>query len=1016
MYCGTIPMDPPSSASINNALATYEANIAKSSDAQSRSFLTNVASRNKKKKSAGMVLDRPGITSPMTSPPVSPARINKARQNQRIQSTVQKFEKTVAGSARSVHESKTEYNDNEHTDTRTNSPSSRKENRRQHQTHTKYEYDYKQTKEIWKERTQKKKHKPFWTRIQAWTPAKLMQRRQQVRQESMAQRMPKRLSMGLVGTLSREFKTENLYPEYFAQLKRKENDTVFVSSSSKTDRKPTSPPSPRRGSVRLSNSSHSSHGPRRKHRRRGKKTKTKKNDLPNTKRSKAKRRNSTGRARFADEPVVNLYWNPAGQDDPDNDDLAQSTWRHDEHATFTEDYQKDTPSAQQNNYHTSSDETPLDRLQRKGLMQRRKSTGWTRFAQEPTHWLYTREDEEIEKADIPEQQTGDHGMGTSKHKAHKRNRGKKGTQQGQRQTTQDFEKNGSITGTPKAFKFQQQQDQDDDREPPIIVLPQAIPVHEEQTNSPLRSVQRRLSTGAVPMDKEGDSRLHRKQRIRREHKSRTRGLLRRERDSVYSPSNSPGKPRKASLMGLLDPMAALADDAENPKSYLAGGEDFLFTFAPLRTSSTSPASPHRYESGVHGVEPIHCSDPNHHTVVRSFPVHDEPRSKPAPEALPNLEPEEGVTESSQRDGTGVLKGHDDEFSADEATFVETKTNSKIDSSDTESSVSLPGVKRVVKKSQPRARPKREAKFSTIADQALDDSIAEIDSNGWGFAIVQAGFQVKRFMDSKEDIVKEEIIKEDLPQRKLSTKPVATRLAAKKKPVPRPIDDDDSDSSITSISSSSGLSSESTIGGSIASAVDVDAALPVAIECNKSDNGDEECSSNSNQTFPNLFRPRSTRDLSFENDKKLLMTLTDINGEAVPKPSTKGEMHPAAPKRQVSSAEVDNETSRAVERAKTDGESTFVELKKAWVDTTDDKKEKKKRRDKEKKAKKKKPKDSLDCEDLPHSEERRGRRKVKRKEKGKGGHEKAFKKDKTAKNDKGDKTITKVKNEKGSQRR
>jgi hypothetical protein len=102
--------------------------------------------------------------------------------------------------------------------------------------------------------------------------------------------------------------------------------------------------------------------------------------------------------------------------------------------------------------------------------------------------------------------------------------------------------------------------------------------HNDKDTAPPRMVVRRKSTGAVPLADEPDSRLHRKLKMRQDRKRRS--SIVRERGAC-APKNT-GPRRKATLLGLLDPASSLADNPDDPTSWLAGGSTHVFTICPYK--------------------------------------------------------------------------------------------------------------------------------------------------------------------------------------------------------------------------------------------------------------------------------------------------------------------------------------------------------------------------------------------------------------------------------------------------
>jgi len=266
-----------------------------------------------------------------------------------------------------------------------------------------------------------------------------------------------------------------------------------------------------------------------------------------------KRRNSMGNTRLAYEPIVALYWNPARERLMDT--ICNLTYETQE----TDDVAIPSPP------------TMYDR----GIVQRRASTGRLRLDEEDTTWLYAREDHEIADADV---------RGGKHHK--KRSKKKKCKEK--------------MKAAKEALRQQSSMNSKSKKSPPSLhrkmsVVPNAQSSHSKQEEpanetpsdddtdaKPRRRVERRGSTGAVPLAEEADSRLHRKKKMRQEHKRRQRATnLSREGKSM-KPDASEEAPPKASLLGLLDPSMALDDGSDDPSSWLVGDGEHVFTIAPYK--------------------------------------------------------------------------------------------------------------------------------------------------------------------------------------------------------------------------------------------------------------------------------------------------------------------------------------------------------------------------------------------------------------------------------------------------
>lgn len=840
--------------SVSNALATFEANIAKSGDAQSRCFLSNVAANGDKKTDhlkSDVKISSKETSSTVTaiptseSPPLSPSR---KRQSSRIHTAVQHFEKIVTTppvspqkqsvkvsrlKLRSPRESEDPTAAYGYQDTHTTTTDRPRSPRRRSQ--TQYEYDYKETQKVWQTRTSRERngedrHGSSTAREQKqqWSPKQLKSRRKQVKQQSLAQRMPKRGSMGLVGTVSREFKTEDLYPSIHEEVES------------------------RRGSgVRAFNSTCNTEDTRSSHRRRRRRRKKNEAKLPPARRRQAKRRNSTGRVRLSEEPVVTIYWNPSGRDNEDEDDLAQSTWRHDEHALCADDY-RNAPSYIGHHQHDQSAGHTLDILERKGLIQRRKSTGGSRLTEEPTHWLYARDEHDIAQADIPsEAKKVEAKMATadaSKRRVSPRQEETvKGLKRPSRKSSQDQARayqeevlhveeavrKGKEAASEAAF---------DHPENHSVVLKQSIPVHEDSApNAPLRRVERRGSTGAVPLAEEPESRLHRKQKIRRELK-RSSGL-RRERQSVFRPgAPSPNSPRKASLMGLLDPLSSLADNPEDPRSYLMGDEDHICTFVPLYVPQKPPTPPAKgsdsdsddpskafcsslrpggcfnYErndddTGIGHSEHSKRSNESSEDDVRAQQVYSmRPGATRGASFSQPREEERGHQSNDSDDGgaacfsmrPGAFRG--ESFSKPDVSRAEPDVLPTLVSDDD------------IETDDEQAPTTRSIPLPFVSENSWNNekkpSDDGVNSGGWNFNIVQPARKYTRYVDTGDGgKVKTQVTLGAIPQKEKVIPSPHNAVVKKRVTAPVPVDDDDDDdSSITSfdssVSSSTGSSAAS----------------------------------------------------------------------------------------------------------------------------------------------------------------------------------------------------------------
>jgi len=264
-----------------------------------------------------------------------------------------------------------------------------------------------------------------------------------------------------------------------------------------------------------------------------------------------KRRNSMGNTRLSDEPVVALYWNPARERlmDPVGY-LVDETQEMDNAAI-------------------PSPPTMYDR----GIVQRRASTGRLRLDEEDTTWLYAREDHEIADADV---------RGGERHK---KNSKKKKSVAKMNAAKEKLRAQSSMNSSSKKSSFLRKMSM-------VPTAQSSLSKQEDHTNEtssdddsvkkPRRRIERRGSTGAVPLSEEADSRLHRKKKMRQDHKRRRRATnLSREGKSM-KPDASPEARPKASLLGLLDPYVALDDGTDDPSSWLAGDEEHVFTIAPYK--------------------------------------------------------------------------------------------------------------------------------------------------------------------------------------------------------------------------------------------------------------------------------------------------------------------------------------------------------------------------------------------------------------------------------------------------
>eukprot|EP00977_Amphora_coffeiformis_P015841 scaffold4743_cov171-Amphora_coffeaeformis.AAC.14 len=1009
--------------SVSNALAKFEANIAKSGDTQCMSFLTNVAS-NKKKIALGQRRLSAGVgnsvktgagaqltgsigsisketnstvtSSPWESPPASPS---KKHQSSRILTAVQQFEKAVSTPHVSPKKQSVKVNrlavrppleeeDPSHTSDKSRNP--------RPQPQTNYEYDYKETQKVWQTRTGKQrngeygKHRSAKEHKQQWSPKQLKKRRLLLQQQSLAQRMPKRGSMGLVGTVSQKFKPQDLYPGVHEhQLDR------------------------RSSGLRAFNSTCSTQDTRSNHRRTRRRRKTNEAKLPPARRNKPKRRNSTGCVRFSEEPIVTIYWNPAGQDE-DEDDLAQSTWRHDEHARCTEDYRNISLSERQEDQRGGN---TVYSLERKGLIQRRKSTGCSRFTEEPTHWLYGREDHEIVQADIPSTQ--------------KKAEAKKAREQGLRKPCR------KASMTPEEVIREEMKHAEEavrkgreaanraalDHPQGIVMLKQAIPVHEDSPpNTPLRRVERRGSTGAVPLAEEPESRLHRKQKIRRELK-RSNGL-RRERQSVFRrASPSPNSPRKASVMGLLDPLSNLPETFMDPRRFLMGAEDYVCASAPSyvqrkpsfptlealdsKSLNTNPNGALIFDE----IDEDSDIDNSGHSIKLNgsieggLPVLQIDGVRPITTGSLSSPQERSSPEKSENQGAACC-----------TTRPATKDGAPL------TKLRSGRAKHAVSKKLSKASVSAEAKN-------------DVCPKGWGFSIVEPGYKVARYVDKKDgNRIKTEVKTGSIPQ-KAKAEPRARKAAIKNQSmVQEPIEDGNDDSSTSSFDSSSSTTdsvvsatpveipkgTQTAASGDPSSPrrfdqkTDPDVTIPhgslVRVNTGKSkdepidlssrsDKTDDDTSCSSNNTFAErkstftepLLRPGVMRGLSFENDMELVRVLENLqrlpSGDRPIRGRRRTQSRP--------NTEIDKEILLAVEKAATKNESELPETSiqevighpaahmiktVAKMEREGKKKDKKKKREREKKTpKKEKSKDtSLKKGDRSSVEERRKHRTTKAK--------------------------------------
>lgn len=934
--------------SVSNALAKFEANIAKSADAQCMSFLTNVATYKKNSATVGQRRVSVNTAGSMTIPKPSHRRASvgnninntcagaqvtgsigrisrgtdsweglprppfKKHPSSRILTAVQKFEKVVFTSS---HNPPTQQSFEEvkrvaiklslrdgssnHATTEHRVP------RPRIQTQTTYEYDYKETQKVWRNRTDKQRSDEYRVRStpaqeheQQWSPEGLKDRRRQLQQQSLAQRMPKRGSMGLVGTVSQEFKPKDLYPSIREEILNRRSSGLrsYYSTCSTEDTR--------------------SHHRRTRRRRTDNETKP-----PPAWHNKPKRRNSTGCVRLSEEPIVTIYWNPAGRDDND-DDMAQRTWRHDEHALCTEDF-KDTPSTERHEAHKEG--STVHNLERKGLIRRRKSTGCSRFTEEPTHWLYGREDHEIVEADIPsEEKKAEAKKAREKVDGKQRKNAHQGLGKPSRkasQTLDDLNRKEMKHAEEAVRKGQEAANQAAlDHPQGIVMLKQAIPVHEDSApNIPLRRIERRGSTGAVPLADEPESRLHRKQKIRRELK-RSSGLLREQKSVFRHGRTSPYSFRKASVIGLLDPFSTLPDSHMDPRWYSIGGEHHFCTFDPshvqrkpsvppseafdscLNDRTESSLSQNANFSGAMLCDEIdEDSDIDHsgHSVESNGSDHpvrqlDNMRAAAAQEESASSPCERGSKKESDHEGA-----------------VRCPTNPT--ETDGTRSTKLRSGRAKLTLSKPH-------KLSVSTEASVSD---DIYPKGWGFSIVEPGYKVARYIDTRDgNRIKTEVTTGSIPL-KAKVAPRPRKGSTKKRETVQESIDDDDDDDDSSISSFDSTASPSTAllvsaapvviskgttaatSGKLSAARRLDQAQngpdvmvperpPVRMNIGKSNDqpnfersrndqasDDEKCSSKNafvdhkNTSVEPLLCPGAVHDISFEKEKALLSVLQDM---------------------------------------------------------------------------------------------------------------------------------------------
>jgi hypothetical protein len=263
------------------------------------------------------------------------------------------------------------------------------------------------------------------------------------------------------------------------------------------------------------------------------------------------RRASTGAVRLAEEPVVTIFWNPAREET-----LASSMHEDPAEAIQT----RDPPDARE-----------------RGIVPRRASTGWVRLTQEPTIWMYAREDHEIAQAEIrKEPEKVQEIVRVDDPSTEKAESSSMGLYKAKLRRNEHSVMPVSRT-RPSAADAGQSIPEDNDSG---IELHQewGKTTHNDKGTAPPRMVVRRKSTGAVPLADEPDSRLHRKLKMRQDHKRRS--SIVRERGACV-PKNT-GPRRKATLLGLLDPASSMADNPDDPTSWLAGGSTHIFTICPYK--------------------------------------------------------------------------------------------------------------------------------------------------------------------------------------------------------------------------------------------------------------------------------------------------------------------------------------------------------------------------------------------------------------------------------------------------
>ena len=326
------------------------------------------------------------------------------------------------------------------------------------------------------------------------------------------------------------------------------------------------------------------HSPRDEHHRR-RKTKMDKVSKHNHKQEKRRltRRNSTGGVRFEDEPVVTLYWNPA------RGRLLDPVL---------------LPDVERENSAQKREEKSTPDMHTRGVIQRRASTGRIRMEDEDTTWLFAREDHEIANANV----RGSKSAKKDKITKHKSKESMRAAKEALKAVASGKELKKESSRHAKLRKSK-----------PKKASTSTHSKTHDRDKAQQRKVERRGSTGAVPLTDDAESRLHRKKKMRQEHKRRRREMnLTREGASKIPGASSEARP-KASLLGLLDPSMAMGDGSDHPSSWLVGDEEHIFTIAPYKPPPpkimrTTKMTPRELELELDS----DSSDDESHSSIESF--------------------------------------------------------------------------------------------------------------------------------------------------------------------------------------------------------------------------------------------------------------------------------------------------------------------------------------------------------------------------------------------------------------